>query len=96
MTVGSVNKWLPPRKAGGRTRFSLSVENEQDDAGRDCQTCLARQIFSRANGGRDITIFPVQLTTSRIGYYTVDPFSPINDDHTYIHTNILGGSMRVE
>ena len=43
----SVNKWTmtPPRKAGGipwvSTRFSLSVENEQADAGRNGRTCLA-------------------------------------------------------
>ena len=40
MAVGGIHKWTmkPPRKAGGiprvSTRFSLGVENEQDDAGR--------------------------------------------------------------
>ena len=37
---------------------------------------------------RGISIFPVQLTMSRIGNltYPVDPYSAICDDHTYIHT----------
>ena len=47
------------------TRFSLSIENEQADAGRDRETK-----FSGANGDREILMFPVQLTTSRIGNLT--------------------------
>ena len=46
MAVDGINKWTPPWKAGGiplvSARFHLSVENEQDDAERDDQTCLAR------------------------------------------------------
>ena len=46
MAVGGINRWPPPRKAGGiprvSTRFSLSVEKEQADAGRDGRTRLAR------------------------------------------------------
>ena len=36
-------------------------------------------------------IFPVQLTTSRIGNLTrsVDPYSAICDDHTYIYTCLV-------
>ena len=41
------------------TRFSLSVENEQADAE-----------FSGANRDREKIIFPVQLTTSKIGNLT--------------------------
>ena len=45
MACGGIKKWTSPRKMGGiprvSTRFSLSVENEQTDAGRDGQTCLA-------------------------------------------------------
>ena len=45
MAYGGMNKWTPPRKSGGfpwiSTRFSLSVENEQSDAGRDGRTRLA-------------------------------------------------------
>ena len=46
MAYGSVNNWAPPRTAGGipliSTRFSLSVENEEVDAGRDGRTRFAR------------------------------------------------------
>ena len=46
MAYGGIYKWTSPRKLGGiprvSTRFSLSVKNEQTDAGRDDQTCLAR------------------------------------------------------
>ena len=42
------------------------------------------QILRNARGQGNI-IFPVQLTTSRIG---LDPYSAICDDHTYIHTCI--------
>ena len=48
------------------TRFRLSVENEQADAGRDGRTRL-----SGANGDREIFIFPVQLTTRRAGLATL-------------------------
>ena len=43
--------------------------------------------FSGAKGDREIFIFRVQLTTSRIGWqpYPVDPYSAICDNHT-IHT----------
>ena len=51
-------------------RFSLSVENEQADAGRDGQTRLATTKFSGTNGDREISTFPVQLTTSRIDNLT--------------------------
>ena len=38
--------WTPPWKSGGipgvSTRFSLSMENEQPDAGRESRTCLTR------------------------------------------------------
>ena len=48
------SKWTPPRKAGGiprvSTRFSLSEENEQADAGRDDLTCLARTNFQARTG----------------------------------------------
>ena len=42
MAHGGINKWTPPRKSGGiprvSTRFSLGVENEQADSGRDGRT----------------------------------------------------------
>ena len=54
MAVGGLNIWTPPRKAIGiprvSTRFSLRVENEQDDAGRDGRTRLSRSILRRERG----------------------------------------------
>ena len=44
--------------------------DEQADAGRDCRNLLARSIFSGTNADGAIFIFPVQLTTSRIGNLT--------------------------
>ena len=44
--------------------------------------------FSGTHGDREIFIFTVQLTTSRIAPYPVDPYSAICHDHTYIHTYI--------
>ena len=73
MTDGGINKWKPPRKAGRTprvsTRFGLSVENDQADAGRrTVEPVSGDQILGRANGDREISIFPVQLTTtSRFG-----------------------------
>ena len=48
MAVDGINKWTPLlRKAAEiplvSTRFSLSVANEQADAGRDVRTCLTGQ-----------------------------------------------------
>ena len=50
------------------TIFSLSMygDAQADDAGRDCRTRLARP-NSQARTGTGKNIFPVQLTTSRIG-----------------------------
>ena len=44
-----------------------------------------------ANADREILIiFPVQLTTSRIGNLTrVDPYSCYMCDHTHIHTTVV-------
>ena len=45
--------------------------DEQTHAGRDCRTRLARpNSQARTNGDREIFIFPVQLTTSRIDNLT--------------------------
>ena len=54
MAYSGINKWTPPRKLGEipcvSTRFNLSVENEQADAGRDGRTRLAATTSS-PNGG---------------------------------------------
>ena len=65
MAYGGKNKRTPPRVC---TRFSLSMENEQADAGQDGQTCLARP-NSQARTGIGI-FFLVHLTTNRIGNLT--------------------------
>ena len=53
------------------TIFSLSLENEQADAGPDGRTHLARpNSQARTGTDRKIFIFSVQLTTSRIGSLT--------------------------
>ena len=60
---------------------------EQADAGRDCRTRLARpNSQAGADGDREKVIFPVQLTTSRIGNLTrlIIITLAICDDHTYI------------
>ena len=75
MADGGINKWTPPRKSGDipgvSTRFSLNMENEKADAGRD-ETAepVSRDQISGANGDREIFTFPVQLATSRIGNLT--------------------------
>ena len=62
------------RNCVSKHQKSLSVENEQADAGRDGQTCLARyRIFRRERGQGSIHFFcSVQLTTtSRIGNHAL-------------------------
>ena len=50
--------------------------------------------FSGANGDREILIFPVQMTTNRIGNLTRLILTlVICDDHTYIHTTPLHVSV---
>ena len=46
------------------TGFSLSVEDEQADEGRDCRTCVSRdQVLRRKRGpeGKKTFIFPVVM-----------------------------------
>ena len=48
--------------------------------------------FSGANGDREILIFPVQLTTSRIGNLTRLILTlAVCEEHTYIH--VLGEKL---
>ena len=64
-------------------------QNEQADVGRDGQTNPSHDTkFSGANVDREKTIFPVQLTTSRIGNLTWLILCYICDDHTYIHKEL--------
>ena len=80
---------------GNHTRLmpSLSVENEQADAGQTGRLNPSRETkFSGAYGDRVIFIFLLQLTTSTIDCqpYPVDPYSLCyyySEDYT-IHTYI--------
>ena len=71
------------------TRFRVSVENEQADAGRDGQTCLERP---NSNGNREKFIFPVQLTTSRIGHHTrlIHTLLKVLTIHAYLDLSVEG------
>ena len=52
-------------------QIELEYGDEQADAGRDSRPNRSHETkFSGANGYREIFIFPVQLTTSRIGNLT--------------------------
>ena len=55
------------------------VEKEQADSGRDGRICHARPEWDRK-----LFIFPVQLTTSRIGNLTA-----VSDDNTQIINGVL-------
>ena len=64
MAYGGINKWIAPQKPGATpwvsTRFSLSVEDKQADAGRDGRTRLAR---------------PISQSRTRTGEYSFSLFS---------------------
>ena len=89
-------KWTPPRESGGitrvSTRFNLSVETEQAAAGRDGRTRLVRP-NSQLRKDREIIIFPVQLTTSRIGNLTrlIFTLPYVMSMHKYIPTSVTVG-----
>ena len=75
--IGGLNKYMDAAAELGRNPVSKQqiqpeYAHEQADAGRDCRTRLARpnsQARTRT-GEYSIFIFPVQLTTSRIGNLT--------------------------
>ena len=88
---GVVEKWKTTDILSTRKFFLLLVliqpeyEVEQADAGLPNPSRETKS--SGANGDRDIFIFPVQLTTSRIGNLTRLILTlAICDDHTYIYT----------
>ena len=69
------------------------MENEQADTRREGQNPSRETKFSGANEDREIFIFPVQLTTSRIGNLTrlmhIYIYMCVCDDHTYIQNTYL-------
>ena len=64
--------------------------DEQADAGRDCRTRLARPNSQAQTRTGNIFIFPVQLTTNRIGKATLLLCVII---HTYFTVQCCFGSM---
>ena len=58
------------REESLKHQIQSEYADEQADVGRDCRTRLARPKISGADADREISIFPVQLTTCRIGYLT--------------------------
>ena len=76
MAYGGLNKYMDAAAEVGRnpvSKHQIQPEygDEQADAVQDCRNRLARPNYqARANGDRGIFIFPVQLTTSRIGNLT--------------------------
>ena len=72
---------------GSKHHVQPEYGDEQADAGRPKQSRETK--FSGVNRDREISIFPVQLTTSRIGNLTWLLFTlAISDDHTYIPVHI--------
>ena len=71
-----LNKYMDAAAKLGRNPVSkhqiqAEYEDEQADAGRDCRTCPARpNSQARTNADKEKNVFPVQLTTSRIGNLT--------------------------
>ena len=65
-------------------RIQPEYGDEQADAARDCRSRLTRpNSQARTNADREIFLFPVQLTTSRIGNLTrLIHTLAIYDDHT--------------
>ena len=61
--------------------------DEQAGAGRDCRTCLARPMSQARMGTGEYSLFPVQLTMSRVGNLTrLIHILAVCDDGTHIHT----------
>ena len=58
------------RNLASKHQIQPEYEDEHADAGRDGRTRLARLNSQGANGNREKIIFPVQLTTSKIGNLT--------------------------
>ena len=77
MAYGGLNKYMDADAELGRnlvSKHQIQPEygDEQADAGRDCRNRLARpNSQARTRTGKyQVLIFPVQLTTSRIGNLT--------------------------
>ena len=67
------------------TRFSLSVQIEQADAGRDGRTFLAGPNFSGATGDKRRKKKLSSRPRAGLATIPVDSYFAICDDHPYIH-----------
>ena len=63
------------------TIFSLSMENEHADAGKDGRTLLPRPNFEERTGTRNVH-FP--CSADHWQPHPVDPYSATCDDHAYL------------
>ena len=66
--------------------YCYGVENERADAGRDGRNLTRETKLSGANGDREYSIFPVQLTTSKIGNHARLMTSLLKVMTTHKHT----------
>ena len=86
-----INKWAPPCLVS-KHQIRPKYGDEQADAGRDGRTRFARpNSQAGANADRETFIFPVKLTTSRIGNLTrliLTLAIYVMTIHAYIHTYI--------
>ena len=73
------------RNPVSKDQIQLEYGDHKADAGRDCRNRLARPNSQARTGTGKKIIFPVQLTTSRIGNLTRLTLTlAICDDHTYL------------
>ena len=84
----SIDRWTPPQKSGGiprvSTRFSLSVEIEQADAGGGTAESVSRdQILGREQGQGNIHLPCSAGHEQDWQPYPVDAYSAKFDDDTY-------------
>ena len=75
MAYGGLNKSMDAAAELGRNPVSMhqiqpEYEDEQADEGRNCRTRLARPNSQARTRTGKIFIFPVQLTTCRVGNLT--------------------------
>ena len=74
------------------TRFSLSVDDEQADAGRNrtAESVSRDQIITREREQEKKNIFPCSANHEQDWQpYPVGPYSAESVDHPYIHTSIV-------
>ena len=84
-----MKKYTPSSKAGiprVSTSFSLSVKNEQANAGPNDRTCLQRPNLQALTGTGNILLFSRPREEGGWQPYRVDPYFAKSQDYTYIHS----------